>query len=130
MWGWLTGEAGDRVLRTRCAACARTAAEARLRKVRDGARLVYQGIVAGTGPGGAAVTKARAQAVARAFRKPFRPQNFEAAELHDHAGVCGQCGAPYCWVHWGQPIGAVGRCPSGHFQSLDPHFSPDWNDDA
>lgn len=130
MWGWLTGGAGERVVRTRCAACARTAAEARLRTGADGAVLVYQGVVSATGPGGTPITKARARAVVRAFNRPFRTANFEAAELHDHAGVCGPCGEPYCWAHWGQPIGGGGRCPKGHFQSLDPHFSPDWNEDA
>jgi hypothetical protein len=130
LWGWLTGGAGGRVLRTRCAVCGKTAAEARLLKARDGAVLVYQGIVAGTGPSGAPVSKDRARAIARAFRKPFLARNFESADLYDHAGVCGQCGMPYCWVHWGQPVGGGGRCPIGHFQSLDPHFSPDWNEDA
>jgi bacterioferritin-associated ferredoxin len=130
LWGWLTGGAGGRVLRTHCAVCARTAAEARLRKDRGGRVLVYQGIVAGTGAGGARVSEGRARAIARAFERPFRTQNFDSAELHDHAGVCSQCGEPYCWVHWGQPIGGGGRCPRGHFQSLDPHFAPDWNEDA
>jgi hypothetical protein len=119
------GQAGRRTLRTRCAACGKTAAEARLRKVSGAWTLAYAGIVAGTGPDGAPVSSRRAKAVLKAFKGARRFESFAAAELHDHGGVCIQCRKPYCWTHWGQPIGAGGRCPQGHFQSLDPHWTPD-----
>lgn len=124
MFGWLTGQAGTRTLRTRCATCGETAAEARLRRAAGEWRLVYTGIVSGAGPHGLAVPSRRAKAIVRAFKRA-RPEAFAEADLYDRAGVCVQCRKAYCWTHWGQPIGAGGRCPRGHFQSLDPHWSPD-----
>ena len=97
---------------------------------RGGWRLVYFGIVWGTGAEGAPASDARAKAVRKAFKPPWRAEAFERAGLHDLAGVCARCSKPYCWVHWGQPVGGEGRCPLGHFQDLDPHFDADWGDDA
>jgi hypothetical protein len=130
VFGWLTGKGGGKVHSTRCAVCDRMAAEARLSKADGGWRLVYFGIVWGTGAKGAAVSDARAQAVRKAFKPPWRAEAFNGAGLHDLAGICTQCAKPYCWVHWGQPVGGEGRCPQGHFQDLDPHFDADWGDDA
>lgn len=130
MFGWLTGGTQARTVRTNCSECGRIAAQAGLRKAAGGWTLIYEGIVAGSGPKGAPVPGQRAKSIRRAFQRPLKAEKFAKAELHDRAGFCLACRKVYCWVHWGQPVGAAGRCPQGHFQSLDPHFTPDWGDDA
>lgn len=130
MFGWRTRRAKARIVRTHCAVCGRVAAEAALRKAVDRWNLVYTGIVAGTGPSGRTVTRHHARLVVRAFRRPYRCEKFERADLHDQAGFCIRCKTVYCWVHWGSPTGKGGRCPKGHVQNLDPDWSPDWGDDA
>jgi hypothetical protein len=129
--GWLTGKRDDgEVLRTRCAVCGATAAEAHLSNEPGGWRMIYTGIGAGTGPSGMLLSEARADALRRAFKAPYTSQKFAEADLYDCAGVCRACRKPYCYTHWGRPFDGGGHCPKGHFQSLDPHWSPDWSDDA
>jgi hypothetical protein len=63
--------------------------------------------------------------VALAFTPPFAGETLREAGFHDLGGLCEWCLAFFCEAHWSvSPIG-VGRCPNGHLQSLDPHWSPD-----
>lgn len=83
-----------------------------------------------SGPGGSngygnAVSPEEGRRTAEVFREPVGYDDVAAAGLHDMAGFCRQCRQPYCPTHWHVSGSGYGRCPRGHGQSLDPHWSPD-----
>jgi len=114
-----------RVFVTRCAKCDCIAATIEIRSGNGTERLIYNGIVAGTGPGGTPISSGRTRAIASAFTPPYEAATIRAADFYDDAGFCASCGVFYCFTHWNPSTTGGGRCPHGHFKSLDPHWSPD-----
>ncbi|HUS23013.1 MAG TPA: N-formylglutamate amidohydrolase [Aeromicrobium sp.] len=94
----------------------------------DSWQLVFVGIMSGNGVGDGISTEEAAR-IAEAFREPFEFDRIRTADFYDDAGFCGDCRAFYCYVHWNVSSTGGGTCPRGHFKSLDPHWSPDWDDD-
>lgn len=86
-------------------------------------RFVYEGVEAGTGPHGNAVTPTEAERLRTAFTVPLTYDAVHTAGLYDDAGFCQMCQRPYCFEHWGAGEGS-GTCPRGHWRSLDPHWYP------
>lgn len=84
------------------------------------------------GPGGSGTEMIDAKRAGRIAALFSGPPDGEALrkEFYDRAGFCSDCGVFYCEEHWSvSPIG-YGKCPKGHGQSLDPHWSPpNWADD-
>ena len=102
LWGWLTGGAGGRVHQTRCAVCARTAVEARLRR---------GGAAGCSSIRGSSQARVRARAGLRGPRPGDRQGVREAVSrptlrigpASRPRRVCSQCGEPYCWGPLGPP---------------------------
>ena len=88
-------------------------------------RFVYEGVDSGSGPNGNAVPQEEAASLSRAFQEPLTYKGVQLAGLYDEAGYCGECQVPYCFTHWNVSTTGGGRCPRGHFKSLDPHWSPE-----
>jgi hypothetical protein len=81
--------------------------------------LLVTGPAAGNGYGDP-IDTARAGQIAWAFRPPLRFAQVHEAGLHDDAGFCPGCDAPYCHRHWHLSPTGYGSCPRGHGKSLDP----------
>jgi hypothetical protein len=86
--------------------------------------LIFEGVAAGNGSGDA-IDADYADRLAKAFRQPLSYAQVHTAGLHDDAGFCEQCEAPYCYQHWNMQRYGTGFCPEGHHKSLDPLWSPD-----
>lgn len=111
-------------LSPRCAVCARVAATIEL-SGRPGAwHLRYSG-PGGSNGNGDRIPDDEADSVRRAFTRPYAVATIRAAGFHDDAGFCIECAKFYCPTHWSMSSIGGGRCPAGHFKSLDPHWSPD-----
>ena len=110
--------------RPSCGTCGAAAATIRLSEENGKWRLVYSG-PGGSNGRGDEVSAERAGAIAAGFAPPYLGEKIRAAGFHDDAGYCRECGAFYCWTHWNVSGTGGGRCPNGHFKSLDPHWSPD-----
>src|SRR5258707_461596 len=91
---------------------------------RDGWWLLFDGIAAGSG-GGGAITADDAARIVEAFTMPRTYDRVHTAGLYDDAGFCGTCGVPYCYRPWHVTRSGYGYCPEGHGKSLDPHWSPE-----
>jgi hypothetical protein len=107
-----------------CAECGRPATTVRLVPESAGVRFSYTGICAGNG-GGDLVSPVRESAIRTAFSPPYSTERIKLADLYDDGGYCTECGKFYCFSHWRVSTTGGGRCPQGHFKSLDPHWSPD-----
>ncbi len=107
-----------------CAVCKQIATQTLLTQRHIGWHLHYRGICAGNGEGDQ-VDDARASAIEAALAPPHSEAKFRQAKLYDSAGYCAPCAVFYCSVHWQVSSTGGGRCPNGHFKSLDPHWSPD-----
>lgn len=104
--------------------CGRSAAEIELTEESRQWRLRYRG--PGGGSGGAyAIAADRARAILEAFAPPYQAATIKAAGFYDDAGFCTECGVFFCPAHWRVTHTGGGWCPSGHFKSLDPHWSPE-----
>lgn len=91
-------------------------------------RLVFEGLVAGNGSRGDEISQEGAQAIIAGFAEPYESQRIRAAGFFDDGGYCLECCQFYCSRHWHVSTTGGGTCPNGHFKSLDPHWSPDWDD--
>jgi hypothetical protein len=60
-----------------------------------------------------------------AFTLPYESARITAVGFPDDAGFCTACGKFYCPAHWNISSLGAGRCPQGHFKSLDPHWHPE-----
>jgi hypothetical protein len=83
-----------------------------------------------SGPGGSngsgdRISSETAEAIRSAFTPPYELTKIKAAGFYDDAGFCATCGKFYCPTHWNVSSTGGGRCPAGHFKSLDPHWSPE-----
>ena len=108
----------------RCATCGGQTVEIELIDSDEGWYLRYQG-VAGSGNGrGDLISAASAQAIRDALHAPCAA-SIQQAGLYDGFGYCALCAAFYCATHWQLSASGGGRCPAGHFKSLDPHWSPE-----
>jgi hypothetical protein len=81
------------------------------------------------GPGGSngngnKITPDRLKLIIEAFSEPIDPVKLKA-QFYDRAGFCPRCEKFYCPTHWNISSTGFGKCPSGHGESLDPHWSPD-----
>lgn len=85
--------------------------------------LIFEGIGGGNGLGDS-ITDERAAAIRHAFTPPLTIARVRTADFFDDAGFCARCDVPYCYGHWNVSETGYGRCPHGHGQSLDPHWSP------
>lgn len=108
-----------------CALCGLPGATIRIEALAEGHRLIYDGPGGSSGPGGVPITRERRDAIALAFVPPFRCERIKSAGFYDDAGFCDVCGCFYCPEHWSISATGGGRCPKGHFKSLDPHWSPE-----
>ncbi len=88
-------------------------------------RFIYSGVEGGNG-GGDDIPAGEAARLAAAFSEPLTYDKVTTSGLFDEAGYCAKCRVPYCFEHWGAGLGS-GTCPRGHWKSLDPHWSPDWD---
>jgi hypothetical protein len=122
---WLRRGPKKQVFMPPCSSCG--AASARIELLRAGAgwRLIYSGPGGSNGASGETIAQERATAIKAAFAVPYAPMDIQAAGIYDDAGFCMKCGQFYCSVHWSVMATGGGRCPRGHFKSLDPHWSPD-----
>ncbi len=117
-------DGASHLIEPRCIACGRPSATIRLTKEGESYRFVYVGLLAGNGSGDL-ITGQEAANIVTAFSPPYSADKISLAHLHDDAGFCGNCGTFYCVRCWNVSAGGGGRCPAGHFKSLDPHWSPD-----
>ena len=111
-------------LSPRCALCGRLAAEIEISEVSGSWRLRYSG-PGGSNGSGDKISAERVQAIQAAFSEPYDNEKIKAAGFYDSAGFCVTCGKFYCSTHWNISSTGGGRCPEGHFKSLDPHWSPE-----
>lgn len=75
--------------------------------------LLIAGPAAGNGYGDP-IDTARAGQIAWAFQPPLRFAQVREAGVHDDAGFCPDCDAPYCHQHWHVSETGHGSCPHGH----------------
>lgn len=115
---------GPAGLSPRCALCTRLAAEIELVETAGSWRLRYSG-PGGSNGSGDKVSSERAESIRMAFTPPYEATRIRAADFYDDAGFCTHCGKFYCGTHWNMTAWGSGTCPSGHFKSLDPHWSPE-----
>jgi hypothetical protein len=122
-------------LTTHCSLCGTPAAGIVLWEREDGWYLRFAGFCgmnfASPGPSdvGDPISTERAQAILAAFQGPdFDVAKIAAAGFYDDAGFCRPCGKFYCETHWNVSASGGGTCPDGHFKSLDPHWSPAWDE--
>jgi hypothetical protein len=71
------------------------------------------------------ISKEKAEIIIAAFSEPFKKSKIKTAEFYDDAGFCSECEQFYCCRHWNLSSTGGGKCPNGHFKSLDPHWSPE-----
>jgi hypothetical protein len=116
--------AAAKVFETRCAICKRIGARIEIRSGEVVQKLIYEGIMAGTGPSGIPISSSRVLAIEVAFKTPYQTAKIRAAGFFDDAGFCGECEAFYCFTHWNPSTTGGGWCPNGHLKILDPHWSP------
>ena len=112
-------------LSPRCSVCGRPSAVVKLVGDKGSVRFIYSGPGGWNGNTGDPVSDERAQALRSALAPPFTSEKLRAAGLHDEAGFCARCSQFYCSTHWNVSGTGGGRCPKGHFRSLDPHWSPE-----
>jgi hypothetical protein len=110
-----------RIIETRCSVCGKVAARIEIQGPAGARKMVYRGIMAGSGPSGVPVSAARETAIAEAFGPPVQPGKIKAAQLHDDGGFCDKCQAFYCFTHWNTTTTGGGWCPKRHLKILDPH---------
>jgi hypothetical protein len=84
----------------------------------------YKG-AGGENGSGDLITAERAQNILTAFAEPYAPDRIRAAGFYDDGGYCLDCQQFYCPTHWNITSTGGGRCPKGHFKSLDPPWSPE-----
>jgi hypothetical protein len=81
-------------------------------------------VLAGNGYGDPIGPK-EAERISEAFTLPYSYARIRLARLYDDAAFCDSCNEAYCYNHWNVSDTGGGRCPKGHWKSLDPHWSPD-----
>jgi hypothetical protein len=86
--------------------------------------LLYEGPGGSNGWVGDPIPAERAQRIIRALTTPTA-ELLSRAEFFDGAGFCESCSCFYCEKHWNVSISGGGRCPKGHFKTLDPFWSPE-----
>ena len=86
--------------------------------------LLYSGPGGSNGWVGDPISDERAEKLIAAFENPS-DERFAEADLYDGAGFCSSCQCYYCESCWNASFSGGGRCPHGHFKSLDPHWSPE-----
>ena|SRR5690348_7247871 len=111
-------------LSPRCAVCDQLSATIGLSEDPGGWLLKYSG-PGGSNGSGDRIPAEEAEAIRKAFTPPYDAVRIQAAGFHDGAGFCADCGKFYCDTHWAISSTGGGRCPQGHFKSLDPHWSPE-----
>lgn len=114
----------SRGLSPRCAVCGLPAATIELSEVSGSWLLRYSG-PGGSNGSGDRIPAETAVAIRKAFTPPYEATQIKAAGFYDEAGFCADCEKFYCPTHWNVSSSGSGRCPEGHFKSLDPHWSPD-----
>jgi hypothetical protein len=110
-----------------CSECNRLAAEIELSETSGTWHLKYSGPGGSSGIGRGISVK-EADAILLAFTPPYDPEKIKTAGFYDDAGFCTECAKFYCSTHWNVSSTGGGRCLAGHFKSLDPHWSPEWED--
>jgi hypothetical protein len=108
-----------------CCICGRHSATVQLVSEADGVRFIYEGLERGNASGDI-ISPARAREIRFAFTLPVTAAKLLAADLHrGNTGFCTKCSLFYCSAHWKISSTGGGICPEGHFETLDPHWSPD-----
>lgn len=91
--------------------------------------LRYEGPGGSNGLIGDAIDPARAARLVAAFSAPMTAEAMATLDFYDNAGFCVPCALFYCPAHWNVSSTGWGTCPEQHGKSLDPHWSPSWDDD-
>jgi hypothetical protein len=112
----------------RCASCTRPAATIEISGEPGAEWLKYSG-PGGSSGSGDRISAGEVEAIRAAFTPPCEATRIKAAGFYDDAGFCAACSKFYCPTHWNVSSTGGGKCPAGHFKSLDPHWSPGWDDD-
>ena len=108
-----------------CASCGKVAVKIQLDPSPSGYRFVFSSIGGSNGRGDE-ISAARAAALRAALTTPLSKEKLAAVDLERFSGFCRGCAVFYCATHWGSRAHAgAGTCPQGHFETLDPHWSPD-----
>jgi hypothetical protein len=108
-----------------CCICGRISAVVKLLRAADEIRFIYGGL-SGSNGAGSLITKQEAITIQTAYAPPVTAQKLKAiGHLPGSDGFCTQCSLFYCSAHWKISSTGGGRCPEGHFETLDPHWSPD-----
>lgn len=108
-----------------CTVCGRAASKIQLFTIDGVWKLIYEGPDSGSGSGGVEIGPDSASAIISGFTEPYSKEKIRAADLYDDGGFCLECSKFYCWTHWNVSTTGGGRCPNGHFKSLDPHWDPE-----
>ena len=87
--------------------------------------LLYEGPGGENGLVGDPLSVDEMHAIVTAFTAPYLPKRFARAGVDDCGGFCVRCRVFYCPRHWNISATGGGTCPKGHFQGLDPHWSPE-----
>ena len=84
----------------------------------------YSGPGGSNGDFGSKITPGEAQDRIEALAEPIDSDKLKN-QFYDRAGFCQHCHQFYCARCWSISSNGFGTCPSGHGQSLDPHWSPE-----
>jgi len=123
-----TNKSPTHEFRPLCSKCGEVASTFRLFNELGKWRLVFEGSCAGNGSSGDEITNELARAIITGFTEPYSEQGIRSAGFFDDGGYCLECCKFYCSTHWHISTTGGGTCPKGHFKSLDPHWSPDFDD--
>ena len=119
-----TNKSPTHEFRPLCSKCGEVASTIQLFKESGKWQVVYDG-PGGSSGSGVEIADESARAIVTGFTKPYSVEGIRAADFFDDGGFCLECSQFYCSSHWGISTTGGGRCPMGHFKSLDPHWSPD-----
>ena len=87
-------------------------------------RWLFEGSVTYNGLG-SDITEEQAATETWAFSEPFEAWRLREVECERGAGFCARCELFYCEGHWNSSVTGYGKCPEGHGETIDPHWSPD-----
>ena len=104
--------------------CEKCGQQASLIEVTSNYFLKYSGPGGSSGEIGRQITPIDAGLILDALAEPIDAAKLKN-QFYDCAGFCPSCRRFYCAKCWSLSSAGYGRCPNGHGQSLDPHWSPE-----
>jgi hypothetical protein len=107
-------------IKLRCSLCGNKAASVSVDK---NYVMKYEG-PGGSNGSGDKISTDQLHLIINAFSTPFDPKKLKD-QFYDRAGFCPLCEKFYCSNCWNISHTGFGKCPAGHGESLDPHWSTD-----